>query len=741
MGKKIRKVLKGVAITGAAVGHASVFGDANLVLAHEADETLHTSSGEYTVELTNELVLNNPVEAQEVEAANTEIEELEQKIIEAEEAQNITYSNIEAEEAEIAQAEADIVAIDDQIAAKTAEIEAEEAKLDSKLQESNSVNTQVETTEEELTKVTESLDAAQQELATVTEQQKAVQTEINNAQAKIQEDEASIEQKQQQFDASGYGNEGLADLETAITTKLDAAEEQLKGKTTISTEDYIGYLRPIAEEMIKYELVQSGEVEYSRLSEVKIDYYKTKDSVNNIAEYYNSHFCVRYIDSKGQLQEKYFDYVTCDSEGKSMIKESLTDSTPDLVKNYGGVNVLGKTATYHDLEGNNTTDYVYYAKADYSKLSAAEKKLYFKHNDLSGNTYYYANRTGWYVEEGTSIKGTDNYTSVQYAEDVENRKNLPTEIAAMKEEVSTLTTEVQEKQQTVDSYAATISDYSNKISEYTDTKNNLTTSITSFSTIKKALADEIEVINTGIQTLKDAIADLLSKKSSLNDEINQHNENKAGYQADYDARAEEIDGYKSNVTTLKTKLEGIITTLTSHVENTVAPSTAVDLDDDDIHVEEPASTFETKTEETKVFEPVLPTRVLTEEVSSQAASVSQSAPAQSENQTIANPEVPLANDVSETPAPQVQAPALEEVRAFLHIVDLEAPEELEVLREVEAVESELETVTIKDQEVAKAADKIAERAKWNGTTLPVIGTLAGLFGIGKLRDKSEEEKQ
>ena len=810
MGKKIRKVLKGVAITGAAVGHASVFGDANLVLAHEADETLHTSTGEFTVELTNELELTNPVEAQEIEAANTEIEELEQKIIEAEEAQNIAYSNIEAEEAEITQAQADIAAIDEQIAANTAELEAEEAKLDVKLQEIDSVKTQVEATEQELKNVDESIDATQQEIDTATAGQESVQNEIDDAQAKIQETEAGINEKQQQYEASGYGNAGLSELEESINTKLGLADETLKGKTFISTDAYKNYLRPIAEEMIKYELVQSGEVEYSRLNEVKITYFKTKDNANNIAEYYNSHFCVRYIDSKGQLQEKYFDYVTCDSEGRSMIKTSLSDNTPDKVENYGGVNVLGKTATYHDLAGDNTTDYVYYKKADYNQLTSAEKKLYTKHTDFSGETYYYANRTGWYVEEGASVKGTDNYTIVQYKTDVDNRKNLPTEISSMQEQVFALNAEVQEKQQAVADYATTINEYSGKVSEYTDTKNSLTTSITSLSAIKTTLAQEIEVINTGIQTLKDTIADLLAKKSSLNDEINQHNENKAGYQADYAAKAEEIDGYKSNVEALKSKIEGIITALSSHTDNT-----PVEPEEDDMNVEEPESTFETVHDETNIYVPILPTETMVPEVSEpetveqevtktedteaevvetvetevaeaeiieeiaeseeaeleaaefetteaeisepeiieskisenqasvqeasvQVASAIASAPTQRETQTIVKTEIPLTND---TPAPQVQAPALEEVRAFLHIVDLEAPEELEVLREVEAAENELETVTIHDQEVAKAADKVIERGKWSGQTLPVIGTLAGLFGIGKLRDKSEEDKR
>ena len=56
MSKKINDLLKGVAITGAAVGGVSVLGDANIVYASEVEEVLASPSGVVELEVQTEVV-------------------------------------------------------------------------------------------------------------------------------------------------------------------------------------------------------------------------------------------------------------------------------------------------------------------------------------------------------------------------------------------------------------------------------------------------------------------------------------------------------------------------------------------------------------------------------------------------------------------------------------------------------------------------------------------------------------
>ena len=718
MSKKIVKVLNGIAITGTAVGGASILGDANLVLAQEAEEALQTPAGEYTLNINNDVIEQLSPEAQaEVTEAQTQIQELETLITEAEEAQNVATTNIEGEDAAISQANSDISEIDGQIEANNIEISGLEIQVEEKNTEINGVDAQISANELEVDSVNSSLTTAQGELDAATSAQQAAQAELDAAQNTIDADQETINNKQQQFDESGYGNTGLSIIEESITGKLDLAKQQFAGKKTISAEDYKKYLRPVAEDLIKYELVQSGEVEYSNLGQVSIVYYKRSE--NGLSEYYNSHYCVRYVNTQGVLREKYFDYVTCDLNGKSMFTTDVNhDNTPELVENFGGINILEKIPTYSNLEGENTTDYIYFVKADYNNLSQAEKDLYHKNATFNKVTYYYANRTGWYVEEGETAKGTDHYTREQYTEDVNNRKNIPIEIQTLQDEIDTLSATVETKQQEVNSYNTTISERTAEVNNYTNTKNTLTTEHDGLVAAKQTLLNELSAITSTIQNLKDQITSLVTQKGQLNDEITQHNTNKTGYQEIYNAKDEEIAGYKVTIAALKEKIAGIIATLT-------------DTDDDEGSAA-PAAPAPSANASTSSVASVNVRTV-------QNVSASVSAPtAMAIDNVVTAPTAGVQVEenfeqqspvVSNIRVQQATVEPISEVQPPLAVMDLEEPEDT------------VSPVTIGEQEVAKARiEGTAPEKNWNGTTLPFLGALAGILGIGKVSKDIKDKK-
>ena len=58
--------------------------------------------------------------------------------------------------------------------------------------------------------------------------------------------------------------------------------------------------------------------------------------------------------------------------------------------------------------------------------------------------------------------------------------------------------------------------------------------------------------------------------------------------------------------------------------------------------------------------------------------------------------------------------------------------------DVEIEEDAAETVTIQEQEVAKAGDVVKTLAVWNGSTLPLLGTIAGFVGFTKIKRDEKE---
>lgn len=287
MGKKVIKVLKGVAITGSAATGISVLTDANLAYAQSLEEEIV----EQTLE---ETVLETEVEAQtELDQYNT-----------------YTYETVESAEAAISEAETEIA-------------EAEEERA-------------VAVAEEE---------SVQQELQSAIEEQTSVQSELDTAITEKAALEEEMAAKEQAYQEEGYANEGLDEQQTVIEEKIleeTAVREQLDEANKDLTLDnyYKNEGRALAKEMILYKLLLTGEVSAEDADKVFFG-----ENFNH--DYVGKHYCVKYVkmvDGEPVYVERYFDYVTCDEEGNSLYQGLVENENDSSIVD--GINVVEKTPTY-----------------------------------------------------------------------------------------------------------------------------------------------------------------------------------------------------------------------------------------------------------------------------------------------------------------------------------------------------------------------------------------------------------
>lgn len=287
MGKKVIKVLKGVAITGSAATGVSVLADANLAYAQSLEENV--------VEQTlQETVVETTLEVQtELDQFNT-----------------YTYETVESAEEAIAEAE-----------------------------------TQITETEVEKAEAEAELESVQQEIDLSVEEQTSVQTELDAA----IEEKASLEQemadRKEAYEEAGYANPGLDAQEAVVNEKIEeetAVRTQLDAENKNLTVDnyYKNQGRVLAKDMILYKLILTGEVSAEDADKVFFG-----ENFNH--DYVGKHYCVKYvkvIDGEPVYIERYFDYVTCDEEGNSLYQGLVENENDSSI--VAGINVVEKTPTY-----------------------------------------------------------------------------------------------------------------------------------------------------------------------------------------------------------------------------------------------------------------------------------------------------------------------------------------------------------------------------------------------------------
>ncbi|MCR5417194.1 MAG: hypothetical protein K6E79_10390, partial [Pseudobutyrivibrio sp.] len=178
--------------------------------------------------------------------------------------------------------------------------------------------------------------------------------------------------------------------------------------------------------MIRYKLVQSGEITADYTISNAIDLGKNTNYLTNTlvykywqgSNYYEHHYCVKYVGVDGQYHEMYFDYATCDADGNTLIKNNLSDKNDDNPSNVDGVNIIIKTPIYNTAKMNGN----YYQRVGFE-------------------TYDVTTTTG---DTLNTVKGLDWYTKKQYLEDVSKRHSMSAAITSLSEAVISLANEMSE---------------------------------------------------------------------------------------------------------------------------------------------------------------------------------------------------------------------------------------------------------------------------------------------------------
>ncbi len=240
--------------------------------------------------------------------------------------------------------------------------------------------------------------------------------QLEDYEEQLQMDEAS-------FTANGYDHEGLEEQESFVNTKLEAeaakrADIADDSKPDLGKNDYYkNYGRPLAVELVKYNLLQLGKIDANNIDALQYKWWE--------GTYEEKHLCVQYIGTDAQYHEEYYDYVTADAEGNSIYKVegdkvngiSRENYAPDVA----GINVVEKKAVF-ETEPSKTKKY----EINYTDTEGNVTKM-------TGARYQ---RTDFESVNGTK-KGVDWYKTIDYLKDVAERKRLAAEIEQLGKDVAT----------------------------------------------------------------------------------------------------------------------------------------------------------------------------------------------------------------------------------------------------------------------------------------------------------------
>lgn len=417
MAKKINSLLKGVAITGATIGGASILNDSTLAYAQEVEDvTLTNNSGEIFVE--NETVA--PVEQtfvqEQVEQPAEPIQEVPsqptQQVVEL----LATPVPLEGEpQAELSQQtiqESNDVAL-----------QAGSENLDSTTEQVNSV----EMTDEEIYASTSAQTSTEDSeiLSTYESTSESVLSTANSMSEAISETDSQYNSESMAYIENGYTNatdEKLTELEGEIketlTTEKEYREARAEANKLLENKAYYVEIgQKLAAQLIQYKLILDGEITedyaYENASQLSTKVGTENVYRENTCVYFHwsdkgyeyHHFCVKYLNAITKAYtERYFDYVTCDKDGNSIwTGENKIKDNASLVK---GINMVEKIPVY-DMNK---------SKADYYQ------------------------RTDFEVTEPSGTKkGFEWYTMKQYKEDVYGRSVMRDEISSLSEAFDSLT--------------------------------------------------------------------------------------------------------------------------------------------------------------------------------------------------------------------------------------------------------------------------------------------------------------
>ena len=384
--KKVENLLKGVAITGATVGGASVLGDANLAYAAELgeEEANALAQGEMVLQVAKE---------QTEQQLQTSIESVEEK-----KAVDAAEEEKQLEEADLlSQAVSDMTANSESAATSEStlmsDIEVQSESVDTSLSSEESL---IESTSES---AATSLSTEESEIAsTSTSASESADSENASMSTAISEAEEAYNSASTSFSEEGYQDDYLEDLIHQIEVakaEVEAAQQKaIDGNQYLNHDskynNYYGAGDKLANLLIQYAFYQEGYV-----GEIM---YSKWDSSN----YTTNSVKVTYIDSTGATKNAYFDYVTVDKDGNALVsgfydspERGSQHDNPYVV---AGIMVVKKTAEYKDACGNTLTwEYKTEIGADGKEQTVCH---YYENGcELSPNVTITLNADGTYTAE------------------------------------------------------------------------------------------------------------------------------------------------------------------------------------------------------------------------------------------------------------------------------------------------------------------------------------------------------
>jgi hypothetical protein len=475
MGKKVQDLVKGIVITGTAVGGASVFSNMGLAYAHEiettGEEVVYDSAPEAAQEAPAETASQEPTvtaevapeapaaapEAQEapeapeaapeVQAAAPEAEVTPEAQAAAPEAEVTPEAPAAPEAQEAPEAPAAVPEAQEEPEAPVAVTRKAAPKLmaapapkaaptlmaapapqatpESAAQAAPAATTSsIEELEETISSESASVSDAESELLFTSESTSASQSEAIDSMS-VAESEAASEYiaTSETFITNGYDNAGVAETQQKIA-QLEIEEKAqreaiaLQRKPALSlNEYYIPYGRPLAEAMIEYKLLVEGKILYANIQNGNLHtgWYGST--------YYDKRYVVKWIDLDGNYNEEYFDYVTVDEFGNSLYKDEThqTDINgiphEDYAPGVYGINVVQKAYAVTDTVSPKKETFKNVVMPDGSVIAKIVSTRYEFDYTLD--------------DEGKMLKGGDWYTEGTYHSQASERSEMITNMNSL----------------------------------------------------------------------------------------------------------------------------------------------------------------------------------------------------------------------------------------------------------------------------------------------------------------------
>ena len=365
MGKKVQDLVKGIVITGTAVGGASVFSNMGLAYAHEiettGEEVVYDSAPEAAQEAPVETASQEPSVTAEVTPEASAAPEAQEAAPEAQEA--APEAQEAAPEVQAAAPEAQVAAPEVQAATPEAqtlqaaptlmaapatkaaptlmaapapkaapalmaapapaaepEAEATAAGLTNETETEASLSDTAEPatvyTEEQISESGASLSTVESELSPTSEQ---LSTSASEAESEYESYSETMTTTSEDYESKNYNIAKLDKLEddvkTAQSLEIAKRETLAAANKSLDNEYFEKICKPLAITMIKYNLVIDGKADPNFIDSAQIKYY-TPDG------YDKKHFCTIYLGTDGQVHEEYYDYVTANARGESLFRWS-----------------------------------------------------------------------------------------------------------------------------------------------------------------------------------------------------------------------------------------------------------------------------------------------------------------------------------------------------------------------------------------------------------------------------------